>query len=118
MQPTITRSSGSKPGADKAAALRRAVHPLTAADRARTQVAWDLVAEVRGLDRQLAVISKRLQDSVTALGSRAGGGYGGGSAVAARSRSTRLPKRSTPRTLEETTTAAVWVAGVHPRKLR
>jgi hypothetical protein len=43
--------------ADKAAALLRTVHPVTAADRARKQVAWELVAEVRGLDRQLAVIN-------------------------------------------------------------
>ena len=34
--------------ADRAAALLRAVHPLTAADRARKQVAWELVAAVRG----------------------------------------------------------------------
>jgi transposase len=39
--------------ADRAAALLRAVHPLTAADRARKQVARDLVAEIRGLDRRL-----------------------------------------------------------------
>ena len=34
--------------ADRAAAPLRTAHPLTVGDRARKQVAWDLVAEVRG----------------------------------------------------------------------
>src|SRR4029450_787958 len=55
--------------ADRAAALLRSVHPLTAGDRARKQVAWDLRAEVRGLDRRLAMIGNRIQDTVAALGS-------------------------------------------------
>jgi transposase len=38
--------------ADRAAALLRGLRPLTAADRTRKQVAWDLVVEVRGLDRR------------------------------------------------------------------
>ena len=66
----IPGGAARKLSADKAAALLRAVHPLTAADRARKQVAWDLVAEVRGLDRRLVVISQRIQGTVTALGSR------------------------------------------------
>jgi transposase len=56
--------------ADRAAELLRAVHPVTAAERARKQVAWELVAEIGGLDRQLAMIGKRIQDTVAALGSR------------------------------------------------
>jgi transposase len=56
--------------ADRATQLLRAVRPLTAAERARKQVAWELVAEVRSLDRQLAVIGTRIQDTVTELGSR------------------------------------------------
>jgi hypothetical protein len=46
------------------------VCPLTPADHTRKQVARDLVAETRGPDRRLAVIGKRLHDTVTALGSR------------------------------------------------
>jgi transposase len=48
--------------ADRAAELLRAVHPVTAAERGPKQVAWELVAEIRGLDRQLAAIGKRIQD--------------------------------------------------------
>ena len=59
-----------KLSADKAAALLGRVRPLTAADHARNQVARDLVAEIRGLDRRLTMIGKRLQEPVTALGSR------------------------------------------------
>jgi transposase len=70
--------------ADKAAALLRTVHPVTAADRARKQIAWELVAEVRGLDRQLAVINKRLHDTVTALGSRLTQTVGVGPVIAGR----------------------------------
>jgi transposase len=70
--------------ADRAAALLRAVRPLTAADRARKQVAWDLVAEVRSQDRQLAVINKRLHDRVTALGSRLPQTVGVGPVIAGR----------------------------------
>jgi transposase len=70
--------------ADKAATLLRTVHPLTAADRARKQVAGELVAEVHGLDRQLAVINKRLHDTVTALGSRLTQTVGVGSVIAGR----------------------------------
>ena len=70
--------------ADRAAALLRTVHPLTAADRARKQVAWDLVAEVRGLDRRLAMIGKRLQDTVAALGSRLPETVGVGPVIAGR----------------------------------
>ncbi len=73
-----------KLSADKAAALLRAVRPLTAADRARKQVARDLVAEIRGLERQLAVINNRLQDSVTALGSRLPETVGVGPVIAGR----------------------------------
>ena len=72
-----------KLSADKAATLLRGP-PLTAADRARKQVAWDLVAEIRGLDRQLAVINKRLHDTVTALGSRLPETVGVGSVIAGR----------------------------------
>src|SRR5215211_5913807 len=53
--------------ADRAAALLRGLRPMTAADRARKQVAWDLVAEVRGLDRRLAMMGNRIQDTVAAL---------------------------------------------------
>ncbi len=81
-----------KLSADKAAALLRAVRPLTAADRARKQVARDLVAEIRGLDRQLAVINNRLQDSVTALGSRLPETVGVGPVIAGR------PRRTSPAT--------------------
>jgi transposase len=73
-----------KLSADKAATLLRTVYPVTAADRARKQVAWDLVAEVRGLDRQLAVINKRLHDTVTALGSRLTQTVGVGPVIAGR----------------------------------
>jgi len=73
-----------KLSADKAATLLRAVRPLTAADRARKQVAGDLVAEIRGLDRHLAVINKRLQDTVTALGSRLPETVGVGPVIAGR----------------------------------
>jgi len=73
-----------KLSADKAAALLRAVHPLTAADRARKQVAWDLVAEVRGLNRRLAMIGKQIQDTVTALGSRLPETVGVGPIIAGR----------------------------------
>jgi transposase len=57
---------------------------MTAADRARKQVAWELVAEVRGLDRQLAVIGKRIQDTVTELGSRLTQTVGVGPVIAGR----------------------------------
>jgi len=70
--------------ADRAAALLRGVRALTAADRARKQVAWDLVAEVRGLDRRLAMIGKRIQDTVTALGSRLPETVGVGPIIAGR----------------------------------
>jgi transposase len=70
--------------ADRAAALLRTVHPLTAGDRARKQVARDLVAEVRGLDRRLAMIGNRIQDSVAALGSRLPQTVGVGPVIAGR----------------------------------
>ena len=86
--------------ADKAAALLGTVHPVTAADRAPKQVAWELVAEVRGLDRQLAVINKRLHDTVTALGSRLTQTVGVGPVIAGRllgrtGRASRFPPRRT-----------------------
>jgi transposase len=83
-----------KLSADKAATLLRAVRPLTAADRARKQVAGDLVAEIRGLDRHLAVINKRLQDTVTALGSRLPETVGVGPVIAGRllGRTGRAPR--------------------------
>ena len=80
----IPGGAARKLSADKAAALLRAVHPLTAADRARKQVAWDLVAEVRGLDRRLVVISQRIQGTVTALGSRLVETVGVGPVIAGR----------------------------------
>jgi transposase len=70
--------------ADRAAALLRGVRPLTAADRARKQVAWDLVAEIRGLDRRLAMIGNRIQDTVAALGSRLPETVGVGPVIAGR----------------------------------
>jgi transposase len=70
--------------ADRAAELLRAIRSATAADRARRQVAWELVAEVRGLDRQLAVIGKRIQDTVTELGSRLTQTVGVGPVIAGR----------------------------------
>ena len=70
--------------ADRAAALLRGVRPVTAADRARKHVAWDLVAEVRGLDRRLAMIGNRIQDTVTALGSRLPETVGVGPVIAGR----------------------------------
>ena len=70
--------------ADRAAQLLRAVRPATAADRARKQVAWELVAEVRGLDRQLAAIGTRIQDTVAALGSRLPQTVGVGPVIAGR----------------------------------
>jgi transposase len=70
--------------ADKAAAQQRGVRAVTAADRARKQVAWDLVAEVRGLDRRLTMIGKRIQDTVTALGSRLTQTVGVGPIIAGR----------------------------------
>jgi len=70
--------------ADRAAALLRGLRPLTAADRARKQVAWDLVAEVRGLDRRMAMIGKRIQDTVAALGSRLPETVGVGPVIAGR----------------------------------
>jgi transposase len=73
-----------KLSADKAAALLRSVHPLTTADHARKQVARDLVAEIRGLDRRLAVIGQRIQDTVTGLGSRLTETVGVGPVIAGR----------------------------------
>ena len=70
--------------ADRAAALLRGLRPLTAADRARKQVARDLVAEVRGLDRRLAMIGHRIQDTVAALGSRLPETVGVGPVIAGR----------------------------------
>jgi len=70
--------------ADRAAQLLRPVCPATAADRTRKQVAWELVAEVRGLDRQLAAIGKRIQDTVAALGSRLPQTVGVGPVIAGR----------------------------------
>jgi transposase len=70
--------------ADRAAALLRGLRPLTAADRARKQVAWDLVAEVRGLDRRLAMTGNRIQDTVAALGSRLPETVGVGPVIAGR----------------------------------
>ena len=73
-----------KLSADKAAALLRGVRPLTLADHTRKQVARDLVAEIRGVDRRLAVIGKRLQDTVAALGSRLPQTVGVGPVIAGR----------------------------------
>jgi transposase len=73
-----------KLSADKAAALLRGIRPLTAADHARKQVACDLVAEVRGLDRRLAVVGQRIQDTITALGSRLTETVGVGPVIAGR----------------------------------
>jgi transposase len=73
-----------KLSADKAAALLSGVRPLTLADHTRKQVARDLVAEIRGLDRRLAVIGKRLQEAVTALGSRLPQTVGVGPVIAGR----------------------------------
>jgi transposase len=73
-----------KLSADKAAALLGRVRPLTAADHARNQVARDLVAEIRGLDRRLTMIGKRLQEAVTALGSRLPETLGVGPVIAGR----------------------------------
>jgi transposase len=76
--------SCAKLSADKAAALLSGVRPLTLADHTRKQVARDLVAEIRGLDRRLAVIGKRLHDTVTALGSRLPQTVGVGPVIAGR----------------------------------
>ena len=73
-----------KLSADKAAALLSEARPLTAADHARQQVARDLIAEIRGLDRRLAMIGKRLQEAVTALGSRLPETVGVGPVIAGR----------------------------------
>jgi transposase len=86
--------------AHRAAELLRAVRPVTAADRARKQVARELVAEIRGLDRQLAAIGKRLQDAVTESSSRLPQTVGVGPVIAGRllgrtGRAARFPPRPT-----------------------
>jgi transposase len=90
-----SRGGPRKLSADKAAALLGRVRPLTAADYARQQVARDLVAEIRGLDRRLAMIGKRLQEAVTALGSRLPETVGVGPVIAGRlgrtGRASRFP---------------------------
>ena len=93
--------------------------PLTAGDRARKQVAWDLVAEVGGLDRRLAVIGQRIQDSVAALGSRLPPSVGVGPVIAGRllGRTGRASRFPTPAHFASSTGAApVEVAsGEHAR---
>jgi transposase len=58
---------GAKPNldADAAAALLRRVRPATAPARTRRQLAVDLVADLRALDRRITAVEARLRDAVT-----------------------------------------------------
>lgn len=63
---------GAEPGlsADKAAALLRRVRPATAADACRRDLARDLLADVRRLDRRLAENATQIHDAVAAARSQ------------------------------------------------
>jgi transposase len=69
--------------ADAAAALLRTVRGRTPLSRAHRQVAVDLVAEIRRLDRRITAADKAIKDAVTASGSALTGLYGVGDIVAA-----------------------------------
>ena len=56
--------------ADGAAALLRSIRPATGVERARKQLAWDLVREIRGLDAALKSITQRMVDALEAHPSR------------------------------------------------
>jgi transposase len=86
-----------KLSADKAAALVRQLRPQTAADHARKQIARDLIAEIRGLDQRLTMIGKRLQEAVTALGSRLPQTIGVGPVIAGRLLGRTGRRRASPR---------------------
>jgi transposase len=71
-------------GADQAAELLAGVRPVTAADRARKQLAGEVVVEIRGLDRRLTAVGKRIQTAVTASKSRLPQTVGIGPVIAGR----------------------------------
>ena len=56
--------------ADGAAALLRSIRPATGVERARKQLAWDLVREIRGLDAALKSITQRMVEALEARPSR------------------------------------------------
>ena len=57
--PTALKAGG-------AAALLRSIRPTTGVERARKQLAWDLVREIRGLDTALKSITQRMIDALKA----------------------------------------------------
>ena len=61
--PTALKAGG-------AAALLRSIRPTTGVERARKQLAWDLVREIRGLDAALESITQRMVDALEARPSR------------------------------------------------
>ena len=61
--PTALKAGG-------AAALLRSIRPTTGVERARKQLAWDLVREIRGLDAALKSITQRMVDALEARPSR------------------------------------------------
>ena len=61
--PTALKAGG-------AAALLRSIRPATGVERARKQLAWDLVREIRGLDAALESITQHTVDALEARPSR------------------------------------------------
>jgi transposase len=70
--------------ANAAATLLRAVRPAGEVEGVRKEIAWDLVAEIRGLDKQLAENAARMQTLVEASGSSLMNTPGIGPVMAAR----------------------------------
>jgi transposase len=70
--------------ADDAAQVLRTVRPRTAQGRTLRQLAAELVAELRRLDRRIAAVTDQLAEAVDASGTTLTAVYGVGSVVAAK----------------------------------
>ena len=69
--------------ADGAASRLRTIHPATAVEATRKQMALELVADIRRLDKSIAEVKKRTAAAVTASGTTVTDVYGVGPIVAA-----------------------------------
>ena len=107
--PTALKAGG-------AAALLRSIRPTTGVERARKQLAWDLVREIRGLDTALKSITQRMVEALEARPSRLLDIDGVGPVLAARligrcGRASRFP--SADAFASYAGTAPVEVRGTH-----
>jgi transposase len=95
--------------ADDAAQALRSVRPRTTLGRTLRQLAVELVAELRRLDRRIAAVTEQLSDAVAASGTTLTAVYGVGAVVAA-----KLLARTGPISRFRSADAFASYAGVAP----